>query len=47
MKDLGNMGLNGLMFDYTTISVLVKDLSSWQRHTRFIHGRFPYGTQFL
>jgi len=39
------MGLNGLMFDYTTINVLVKALSGWQRHHRFIHGRSPYGTQ--
>jgi len=36
------MSINGMMFDYTTIIVLVKVLSDWQRDNRFIHGRFPY-----
>jgi len=39
------MSINGMMFDYTTIIVLVKVLSDWQRDNRFIHGRFPYGNQ--
>ena len=34
------MGIHGLMFDYTTIIVLVKALSGWQRHQCFTMGVF-------